>query len=92
MKISIIVAAYNAQKYLEDTLDSLLHQTMDDYEVIVVNDGSVDNTRDILSDYENKYNILKVIDQENGGPSAARNTGLAVAKGEYVYFFKQFVA
>lgn len=87
MKISIIVAAYNAQKYLEDTLDSLLHQTMDDYEVIVVNDGSVDNTRDILSDYENKYNILKVIDQENGGPSAARNTGLAVAKGEYVYFF-----
>ena len=85
MKISVIVAAYNAEKYLEETLDSLIHQSMKDYEVIVVNDGSVDHTADILNDYEKRYSIMKVIHQENGGPSAARNAGLAVARG--VSFF-----
>ena len=75
MKISVIVAAYNAEKYLEETLDSLLHQSMKDYEVIVVNDGSADHTADILNDYENRYPIMKVIHQKNGGPSSARNAG-----------------
>lgn len=87
MKISVIVAAYNAEKYVEETLESLLHQSMDEYEVIVVNDGSSDGTLDILRKYEAENPILRVIDQENGGPSAARNAGLDVAKGEYVYFF-----
>ncbi len=84
MKISVIVAAYNAEKYVEETLESLLHQSMDEYEVIVVNDGSSDGTLDILRKYEAENPILRVIDQENGGPSAARNAGLDVAKGEYV--------
>lgn len=87
MKISVIVAAYNAEKYVEETLESLLHQSMDEYEVIVVNDGSSDGTLDILRRYEAENPILRVIDQENGGPSAARNAGLDVAEGEYVYFF-----
>lgn len=87
MKISVVVAAYNAEKYLEETLDSLIHQSMKDYEVIVVNDGSADHTADILNDYENRYPIMKVIHQKNGGPSSARNAGLAVAQGVYVYFF-----
>ena len=87
MKISVIVAAYNAEKYVEETLESLLHQSMDEYEVIVVNDGSSDGTLDILRKYEAENPILRVIDQENGGPSAARNAGLDVAKGEFVYFF-----
>lgn len=87
MKISVIVAAYNAEKYVGETLDSLLHQSMQDYEIIVVNDGSSDNTLDILRRYESENENLRVIDQENGGPSAARNAGLDVAVGEYVYFF-----
>lgn len=87
MKISVIVAAYNAEKYLEETLDSLLQQSMQDYEVIVVDDGSEDSTGSILESYKERYSILKVIHQENGGPSSARNTGLGVATGTYVYFF-----
>lgn len=87
MKISVIVAAYNAEKYLEETLDSLLQQSMQDYEVIVVDDGSEDSTGSILESYKERYSILKVIHQENGGPSSARNTGLGAATGTYVYFF-----
>lgn len=87
MKISVVVAAYNAEKYIEETLESLLHQSMTDYEVIVVNDGSTDRTREILIGYEGKYPALRVIHQKNGGPSAARNIGLDVAKGDYIYFF-----
>lgn len=87
VKISVIVAAYNAALYLEETLESILNQTIDDYEVIVVNDGSKDDTLDILREYEKRYAKLKVIDKENGGPSSARNTGLDVAQGDYVFFF-----
>lgn len=87
VKISVIMAAYNAALYLEETLESVLNQTIDGYEVIVVNDGSKDNTLEILQEYEKKYAILNVIDKENGGPSSARNAGLDVAKGEYIFFF-----
>lgn len=86
MKISVIIAAYNAEKYLAETLDSIVNQTIDNYEILVVNDGSTDGTMDILRAYEKEYAHLKVIDKENGGPSSARNTALAVANGEYVYF------
>ncbi len=87
MKVSVIVAAYNAEKYLRETLDSLFCQSMKDYEVIVVDDGSADGTGEILAEYGRNYPALRVIRQENKGPSAARNTGLAAASGEYVYFF-----
>lgn len=87
IKVSIIVAAYNAEKYLEETLESLLHQTIDSYEVIVVNDGSKDSTKDILERYNNQYDNMTVIHKENGGPSSARNAGIDVAKGEFLYFF-----
>lgn len=63
VKISVIVAAYNAALYLEETLESILNQTIDDYEVIVVNDGSKDDTLDILREYEKRYAKLKVIDK-----------------------------
>lgn len=87
MKVSVIVAAYNAEKYVEETLESIVNQSLDDYEIIVVNDGSSDGTLTILREYETRYANLTVIDKENGGPSSARNAGLDVAKGEYVYFF-----
>lgn len=87
MKISVIIPAYNAEKYLVETLESIINQTLDDYEVIVVNDGSQDNTINILREYENNYANFKVIDKENGGPSAARNAGIDVACGQYLFFF-----
>lgn len=73
MKISVIVAAYNAEKYVAETLESIGNQSIDDYEVIVVNDGSSDSTIEILRDYEKRFHNMSVIDKENGGPSSARN-------------------
>ena len=87
MKVSVIIPAYNAEAYLVETLESVLHQSLDEYEVIVVNDGSTDGTLDILREYESNYKKMKVIDKENGGPSSARNAGLDIATGDYIFFF-----
>lgn len=87
MKVSVIIPVYNAEKYLVETLESVLNQTLDNYEVITVNDGSKDSSLSILRDYESRYNNLKIIDKENGGPSAARNAGLEIATGEFIFFF-----
>lgn len=86
VKVSAIIAAYNAEKYLVETLESIVNQTIDSYEVIVVNDGSTDSTLDILRAYEGKYAHLHVMTKENEGPSAARNAALEKATGEFVYF------
>lgn len=89
LKISVIIPAYNAEKYLTEALDSVVSQTMSDsdYEIIIVNDGSSDNTADILEKYKNLHSNITVINKENGGPSSARNSGLDIASGEYIYFF-----
>lgn len=87
MKVSVIIAAYNAEKYLVETLQSVVNQTLDDYEIITINDGSKDGTLDILKEYEKEYPNFTVISKENGGVSAARNDGLNVAQGKYVYFY-----
>ena len=89
LKISVIIPAYNAEKYLTETLDSVVSQTMSDsdYEIIIVNDGSSDHTADILQQYKKPHSNITIINQENGGPASARNTGLSAAKGEYIYFF-----
>lgn len=86
MNVSVIIAAYNAERYLAETLESIVNQTMDDYEILAVNDGSTDGTIQILRAYQKAYPRLKVFNKENGGPSSARNTALSSASGEYVYF------
>ena len=87
MKLSVLVTAYNADKTLKPCLDSLLNQGIDDYEIIVVNDGSSDHTAEIMNEYEVKYpKIFKMIHQENGGVSVARNSALNAALGEYVTY------
>lgn len=86
-KVSVIVPVYNVEGYLEKCLDSLVVQSLKDIEIIVVNDGSTDNSLEIAKKYEDKYsNVLKVYSKKNGGLSDARNFGLKYAKGKFVAF------
>lgn len=86
VKYSFIVPVYNTSKYLKKCLDSLVKQTFKDFEIIIVNDGSTDDSRSIISKYEKKYNNIKVINQKNQGLSMARNNGVKEAKGKYLIF------
>ena len=84
-KISIIVPVYNVEKYISKCLDSLVNQTLKDIEVIVVNDGSPDNSQEIIDEYTQKYpDIIKSYIKENGGQGSARNYGLEKATGEFI--------
>ncbi len=87
-KVSVIVPVYNVEKYLRDCLDSLLAQTIDHelMEVLLINDGSTDNSLAICEEYAELFECFKVFDQENKGPSAARNVGIKNAKGKYIAF------
>ena len=83
---TIIVPVYNVEKYINQCLDSILNQTYNTIEIILVNDGSTDSSGLICDEYVNLDSRIKVIHQKNGGLSMARNTGLANANGEYVWF------
>lgn len=85
-KYSVIVPVYNSEKYLKRCIDSILHQTISDLELILVNDGSKDSSGKICDDYKKKDSRIVVVHQENGGVSKARNAGLDIAKGEYIVF------
>lgn len=84
-KISIIVPVYNSAKYLNECMDSLLVQTFTDFEVVCINDGSTDNSQQILEDYRKLDARIRIFTQENSGTSTARNYGIAMAMGEYIY-------
>jgi glycosyltransferase involved in cell wall biosynthesis len=84
--VSIIVPIYNVESYLEDCLQSIANQTYVNFEVILVNDGSTDNSNSIALNYANKDSRFKLFSKENGGLSSARNFGLEQANGDYVYF------
>lgn len=84
--ISLIIPVYNVQDYLEECLDSVLLQDYGNFEVVVVNDGSTDNSREILENYERRDSRIRVIDQRNKGLAGARNTGVATACGDYIAF------
>lgn len=86
LMVSIIIPAYNAERFIADTLDSLIGQTYHNLEIVVVNDGSSDSTFDILTDYASKDNRVKVINQTNSGQSAARNAGLRSSHGDLVTY------
>ncbi len=86
VKISIIVPVYNTEPYLGQCLDSIINQTLEDIEVICVNDGSTDNSLSVLEEYASKDNRIRIINQENKGQGFARNNGLKNVNGEYVLF------
>lgn len=86
MKISIITPCYNAEPYIARTIQSIQNQTITDWEMIIVDDGSNDNSADIIKDFASKDARIKLFQKENGGSASARNMGLALAQGEFIQF------
>ena len=84
--ISVIIPVYNVEKYLSDCLESVIQQSMREIEIICVNDGSTDNSYNILSEYADRDSRILIMNKENGGLSAARNTGYKKASGKYILF------
>ena len=86
MKISVIIPVYNSSTYLRKCLDSVVNQTLKDIEIIVINDGSTDDSKNIIEEYSCKYKNIIFIDQENKGIGKTRNIGIKKATGEYITF------
>lgn len=86
IKVSIIVPVYNTSKYLDKCISSLINQTLKDIEIIIVNDGSIDDSQKKIELWQKKDKRIKLYNKENGGQASARNLGLSVAKGEYIAF------
>ncbi|MDX9703487.1 MAG: glycosyltransferase [Candidatus Auribacterota bacterium] len=86
-KVSVIIPTYNSVRFLSDTIDSVLNQTFDDIEIIVVDDGSTDNTSELMARYVSRFpDKIKYIKQRNQGPAIARNTGASYGNAEYIAF------
>lgn len=85
-KVSVIVPVYKVEKYIDRCLQSIINQTLSDIEIILVEDGSPDNCKNICDEYVARDNRIKVIHKENGGLSSARNAGIEIAMGEYIAF------
>ena len=84
--ISVIVPVYNTQKYIVRCLECLTKQTLKDIEVIMIDDGSTDESGEICDKYAGKYNNFKVFHKQNGGVSTARNLGIKNVSGKYIFF------
>lgn len=84
--VSVIIPVYNTDQYLNECLDSAINQTLQNIEIVCINDGSTDNSLSILEEYEKKYPRVTVISQQNKGLGAARNCGIQHSKGKYVFF------
>lgn len=85
IKVSVIVPVYNVEEYIEECIESIVNQTLKEIEIIIVNDGTKDNSMKKIEKYLSDSRIV-IINKENGGISSARNAGLKIARGEYVTF------
>ncbi len=85
-KVSFIIPVYNVEKYLKECIESVLRQSIEPKEIILVNDGSTDDSRLICDEYSRKFNYIRVINKKNGGLSSARNEGIKNSNGEYLFF------
>ena len=84
--VSIIIPVYNVEKYIVECLESVVNQTYENLEIILVNDGSTDNSKEICLEYAQRDQRIKLYSKENGGLSSARNYGLSKVTGNYVFF------
>lgn len=85
-KVSIIIPTYNSAKYLPRAIDSCIQQTYKDFEVVIVNDGSSDNTIDVVNIYRENYDFIRLVNEENSGSVIARDTGVNNASGDFLFF------
>ena len=85
-KVSIIVPVYNTEEYLSECIESILDQSFTDFELLLINDGSIDKSGKICDEYAKKDSRIVVIHKENGGVSSARNKGIEIAQGEWISF------
>ena len=85
-KLSVVVPVYNVEDYVGECLESICEQDYKDLEIICVNDGSTDGSRDVLAKWQEHDGRIAIVDQPNSGPSAARNLGIALATGDYLCF------
>ena len=83
--ISVVIPVYNVEKYLRQAVDSVLNQTYKNLEIILVDDGSPDRCPEICDEYRKQYNKIKVIHKQNAGLGMARNSGIEIATGNYIY-------
>ena len=86
-KVSVIIPVYNTAEFLRQCLDSIVNQTLQDIEIICVDDGSTDASLDILHEYASNDSRITILTQQNKGAGVARNTGMQIAHGEYLAFF-----
>ena len=86
IKVSVVVPVYKVEKYLERCVESLVHQTLDEMEIILVDDGSPDQCPQMCDSFAEKYDQIRVVHKKNGGLSSARNAGIKIAKGKYIGF------
>lgn len=86
IEISIIIPIYNAEKYLESLMQEIQEQTLKNFEVILINDGSIDKSKEICEEIAKNATYVRILNQENQGPSVARNNGIKIAKGKYIMF------
>lgn len=86
LKVSVIIPVYNTEEYIGPTLESIINQALDDIEIIVINDGSTDNSLRVIEKYKALDNRITIVSQENKGLSLTRNAGINLAKGDYIYF------
>ena len=84
-QISVVIPCYNQAQYIAECLDSIVAQTFKDYEVIIVNDGSTDNSLEIIKQYIDRYENFLLLNQSNQGVVFARNNAISKAKGKYIY-------
>lgn len=85
-KVSIIIPVYNVEKYLKKCLDSVVNQTLKDIEIIIINDGSTDNSQNIINRYQKKYKNIVAVKNPNNGVGYTRNMGISLAKANYIMF------
>ena len=88
-RVSVIIPAYNAEAFLSDAVNSVLHQTWRELELIIVNDGSTDATGSLADQFRRQDRRVKLVDKPNGGLSSARNAGIAAASGDAICFLDQ---
>jgi glycosyltransferase involved in cell wall biosynthesis len=84
--VSIVIPVYNAAKYINRCLDTIINQTYNNIEIIIINDGSTDNSLELISEYTSMHSIIKVINKENGGVGLARKLAVEISRGKYIFF------